>query len=236
MACGYEEQWSLASGPDENAIIVGGTWFTRTKAKPDTLVQILSKSDLIGTWHWDWGYYVFNADETGHRLWGVSFDTFTWSIEYNSLTLLFPDDDYEEWMVNAVNKNVIAIGGALFTRGEPLESGIIGYWIWSGGSYVFNPDGSGSRTWDGIFAEFEWEIIDGRLVLSLQGLSLIYNSDDCSGHLRPCGCCRRVKMAAWVPCDNLKHSHSCHSIGGPWGDFRMVFKTEFQAWNITYSI
>ena len=169
LADGSEERWTVSSGSDENSIIVGGTWFTRVKARPYTLGQILSASDLAGKWHWDWGYYVFYTDGTGHRQWGETSDVFKWDLEDNHLALLFPDQYDEEWVVSAINNNKIAMGGAFFTRGEPLASAIIGYWRWSGGSYAFNPDGSGSRTWDGVFAEFEWVPMYDRIMLYLQG-------------------------------------------------------------------
>ena len=137
----------------------------------------ITYNDLVGTWAWSRGSYVFNADGSGDRVWdGVAAD-FEWHIFGMMLVLNFPDGyEGERWLVQITNEDEITIGGAHFTRGEVFAGSyedatytIIGTWDWSGGWYTFNADGTGSREWDGVANTFVWGISNGTLNLRFIG-------------------------------------------------------------------
>ena len=49
----------------------------------------------------------------------------------------------------------------------PVYEILEGYWLWSGGYYVFNADGTGSRDWYGAEGGFEW-YLDGDMLIIVQ--------------------------------------------------------------------
>jgi len=44
---------------------------------------------------------------------------------------------------------------------------LVGSWVWTGGTYDFYQDGSGSRIWDNIANSFEWSVVGSWLLLNL---------------------------------------------------------------------
>jgi hypothetical protein len=46
------------------------------------------------------------------------------------------------------------------------DSVLAGTWLWGGGYYTFNEDGTGNRTWAGDRAAFEWHISEAVLLLT----------------------------------------------------------------------
>ena len=135
---------------------------------------------VVGSWIWDHGYYIFNQDGSGSRVWSGVPDDFAWRVSGAMLVLSFDNGDApERWDISVTNQDEIIVGGAPFTRvdddadletlltapAEPYQ--VVGVWDWDGGVYVFNADGSGNRTWNGVSASFEWDIESGLLELRL---------------------------------------------------------------------
>ena len=46
------------------------------------------------------------------------------------------------------------------------EEAFHGSWVWVGGTYTFNPDGTGSRVWDGIPDTFNWHLSGWMIVFT----------------------------------------------------------------------
>ena len=46
---------------------------------------------------------------------------------------------------------------------------VVGSWMWGGGTYNFNADGTGDRVWDGYFDSFDWRVNGPMLVLEIEG-------------------------------------------------------------------
>ena len=126
---------------------------------------VIDEAYLFGTWFWSGGYYVFNPDRSGYRLWDGIYDSFDWHISgsFIILTLAYGE---EQWTLSVVSEDEIVIGGAVFIRfGDTPDEYLFieGAWDWSGGWYVFNRDGSGSRVWDDDFATFRWQITNNNI-------------------------------------------------------------------------
>ena len=124
---------------------------------------------IIGSWVWDGGTYVFEANGTGDRVWDGYPESFDWRTSGPMLVLSF-DDGYEErWAVYVINHYEITIGGAFFMRAtvptDAIET-LVGTWNWHAGWYAFAPDGSGSRMWSGAADSFRWTVTGVTLVLS----------------------------------------------------------------------
>ena len=141
----------------------------------------MSNSVLFGYWIWIAGYYNFNEDGTGSRLWNNFSDTFYWHLINNVLILTvhdYPDYPYyfeERWMVLELEDDMITVGGALLMRtGEELfhlsdedeRPVLVGTWDWEGGWYTFNDDGTGGRVWSGVAATFHWDVVGGMIILT----------------------------------------------------------------------
>jgi len=159
LSDGTTEQWRITVS-SENSITIGGAHFSRTMN--DQALQ------LEGNWIWDGGHYVFNADGSGHRVWDVEATNFSWRIEGDVLTLTLANGEEEHYIVSVLDPLQITVGGAIFTRtyAEPANAAqLIGTWDWNGGTYIFNADGTGSRTWSNESGEFIWRVVDSILLL-----------------------------------------------------------------------
>jgi len=160
-----EERW-FVDVINEDEITIGGAWFTRIDAMTDYEIHI------IGAWDWHGGSYVFNPDGSGERVWDGVFAAFQWDAINSMIYLNITGARDEQWAVDIGNENRMTIGGARFTRANsPATSTtqLVGEWLWSGGTYTLNADGTGSRVWDNIPASFRWNIEGGVLVLSIPG-------------------------------------------------------------------
>ena len=139
-------------------------------ALPVVSVGVMQYFNLVGTWHWDEGYYVFYADGGGRRNWNGYLAYFGWQIAGPVLFLHFADGNTEQWPISEISDNEITIGGAQFVRANGVDiNAIIGSWNWDHGVYVFNANGSGSRVWSGVLATFDWELADNMLFLYING-------------------------------------------------------------------
>ncbi|MCL2841123.1 MAG: S1C family serine protease [Defluviitaleaceae bacterium] len=124
----------------------------------------ISEENLVGTWLWSGGDYVFHADGSGDRIWDGVFDEFEWEIAHGMvLVLSFEDDNEERWVIYVVSEDEVSIGGALFTRYEAPELDeigrtLVGEWTWEQGWYIFYEDGSGTRDWSGHLNTFRWHM------------------------------------------------------------------------------
>ena len=139
---------------------------------------------LTGIWTWGGGHYIFDGDGTGSRVWNNIPATFQWHFANDFLVLDIPGADTERYEVEFISDTRITIGGALFSRTNTVPGDVyvvipppppvtgsasevlIGSWSWSGGWYDFYDDGTGSRNWDGVFADFEWRMSGSTLILS----------------------------------------------------------------------
>jgi len=158
-----EERW-LVDVINYNEITIGGAWFTRTDAMTDYEIHI------IGAWDWHAGSYVFNPDGSGERVWDGVLAAFQWNVAGSTLRLNITGARDEQWGIEIISDTTITIGGAWFTKvNSPAESAaqLVGEWLWSGGTYTLNADGTGARVWDNIPASFRWNIEGGALVLSI---------------------------------------------------------------------
>ena len=125
-----------------------------------------TQADIIGSWIWSEGYYIFNADGTGSRNWDALPGAFTWSLEGGILTTV-PGNS---WHVDVRSQDSIIISGSLFTRTMDIQSvadfDLTGRWQWDGGYYIFNADGSGRRDWSVAPGSFTWSLSSDRLSIN----------------------------------------------------------------------
>ena len=134
---------------------------------------------IVGVWTWPEGYYVFYEDGTGRRDWMVAPGSFAWRIVGNVLEIRQPGRERETWALRVLDDYRINIGGAAFEwLGEAGEvelperylgdddliaEAIIGAWVWDGGLYIFDYDGTGWRDWADSFGYFDWSMYGGRV-------------------------------------------------------------------------
>jgi len=125
-------------------------------------------NEVVGTWAWSGGIYTFDANGRGNRIWDGEHAEFRWRVGGNILELNIRRGSREHWVVSVVNDNEITVGGALFARSErPVR--LVGTWTWSGGTYSFYADGSGSRVWDNIPDTFNWDVVNDMISLAIHG-------------------------------------------------------------------
>lgn len=104
-----EERW-LVSVINANEINIGGAFFTREGVLSEVA------HTLVGTWDWDRGWYAFEADGTGSRIWDGDSATFRWSVEGDAIIFNIFGAEDEIYTFSTTNANRIVIGGAVFTR------------------------------------------------------------------------------------------------------------------------
>ena len=109
FADGNTEQWQI-SEINENEITIGGAHFIRT----DNIN--IDVNALIGSWDWDHGVYVFNANGSGSRVWSGVLATFEWELVNSMLFLYLDGFEDEYWTVTVTSHYEVNIGGARFTR------------------------------------------------------------------------------------------------------------------------
>jgi len=130
-----------------------------------------TRADIIGSWIWSEGYYIFNEDGTGRRNWDALPGAFTWTLEGGILTTV----PGSSWHVDVQSRDIVLISGSLFTRTADIQPiaiadfDLTGRWQWDGGYYMFNADGSGSRDWSISPGPFTWVLSSDRLSVTATG-------------------------------------------------------------------
>jgi len=154
------EQWVL-SDISENHITVGGALFTRFTDLSD------AAAILVGEWDWNAGFYQFNADGTGNRVWDGVAATLNWRVEGGDVIFDVHGSQQEIWTIVVNDENTVTIGGAPFRRATTVGHMLVGDWDWAAGWYTFFATGMGEREWDGEHAFFQWRVIDDILLIEL---------------------------------------------------------------------
>jgi len=130
-----------------------------------------SDSDLIGTWHWARGEYVFNANGTGSRVWDEIPNSFQWHIAGFMLVLDIHGGSEEQWPINVINENDITIGGASFSRAADPSPGqgpqrLLGSWVWDNGDVVLTFFGTRFHSTSSYWGDGTFTVSGSRLALN----------------------------------------------------------------------
>jgi len=131
---------------------------------------------LVGTWHWDGGYYTLNANQTGSRDWSTAPGSFNWDFDPSRQVLVIHQGaNTENFLVTAINDNTFEISGFRFVRYQAgnVPSGdlfdfLVGTWHWVGGYYTLNANQTGSRDWNVAPGSFTWDFDPARQFLVIE--------------------------------------------------------------------
>ena len=180
-----EERW-MVRVDDADSLIIGGSFFFRTDGMPEQMeLQIIM--DVVGTWQWSGGIYIFNADGTGWRDWYLAPGYFYWSASDDHISTMCAFGIVDRWRLNIYDSNNISIGGAhMVRRGNQTHAHlnpsavIIGVWMIGSDEIVgFSDDGTGfvmTFLVDGTFdhEEFVWRIDGSYLAIDFADETFVF--------------------------------------------------------------